>query len=129
MNKYILTHHVKDRYLERVKNGLNVSNNLLFEILDEIKLAKDVTNEVFDKIPRFILYLYEKYKTANMKILKKDNVYYICKKRIGTENLFDIVTCYYGEDKFKMFSNSILTRQQIFEKISKIKKQLKNERN
>lgn len=125
MNKYILTHHVKNRYLERVKNGLNTSNNLLFEILDELKLAKDVTQTIFDTIPRYILYLYEKYKSANMKILKKDNVYYICKKRPNTESLYDVLTCYYGEDKFKMFQNSILSRQQIFEKISKKKKELK----
>lgn len=130
MTKYMLTQHVKDRYLERVKNGLNTSNNLLFEILDEIKLAKDVTQNIFDTIPRYILYLYENYKSANMKILKKDNVYYICKKRQNTESLYDVLTCYYGEEKFKMFQSSVLSRQQIFEKISKKKKELKqNERN
>lgn len=125
MNKYRLTQHGLERYLERVKNGLNTSEKLLFEILNELKEAKDVTQTIFDTTPRYILYLYEQYKSANMKILKKNNVYYICKKRPNTESLYDVLTCYYGEDKFKMFQNSVLSRQQIFEKISKKKKELK----
>lgn len=121
-----ITQHCKSRYLERIKNHQNTSDNLLIEILNSINTAKDITNQIYDKIPRFILFLYEKYKTANMKIMKNDHILYVMQKRVGTDHLFDVVTCYYDNGNYlEQYKNTVLSREEIFMKIKLIKKQLK----
>ncbi len=59
--KFFITKHCQQRYIERINNGLNVDDNVLFTILDKVNAGKDITNKIYDEIPRFILYLYEKY--------------------------------------------------------------------
>lgn len=124
-DKYFITRHCQDRYLERVRNDQNTSPNLLLEILKTIYAGKDITNKVRVEVPRFILYLYEKYKSAGFKIVTNENIIFITQKRKGSTNLFDVITCYYDTGKFlEQYKNTALTRQEIFSKISAIKKTL-----
>jgi hypothetical protein len=124
--RFFITQHCQERYLERVRNNKNTSPNLMKEILRDVYESKDITNEVYDNIPRYILFLYEKYKTANIKIFKsKDKVIYIAQKRKGTESLYNVITCYFDNNHWKQFENTVLNREEIFLKIKQIKKQLK----
>jgi hypothetical protein len=111
--------------LGRVRNNLNTSNHLLKEILNSIYSAKDVTSKISNEIPRFTLYVLETYKISGIHILQDGKIYYICYKRNGTNDLYDVVTCYFGEEKFNMFKNSELSREEIFIKIKQIKYKLK----
>ncbi len=122
--KYYVTNHCQNRYLERVRNGLNTSPNLLMEIFNSLNKAQDVTSKISNEIPRFTLYVLETYKRHGLNILKNDKIYYICYKRQGTNNLYDVVTCYFGEDKFNMFKKSELSREEIFYRIKQVKSKL-----
>ena len=125
--KFWLTQHSKERYVERILNGLNTSNNLNITILKEISAGVDITNKVYDDCPRYILYLYEEYKELGIRIIKKDNVLFIAKKRKGTYDLYDVITCYnYDEGRYlRQFKNTTLSRETIFLKIKMIKSKLK----
>lgn len=90
--KFFITHHAGERYIERIRCGLNSANNNLFaEILTKLNTGKDITNKVFDEAPRYILYLYEKYKQLGLTIIQTDDIIFICKKRSGTQSLFDVI--------------------------------------
>lgn len=125
--KFWLTQHSKDRYVERILNGLNTADNLNVTILKQISSGVDITSKVYDDCPRYILYLYEKYKELGITIIKKDNVLFIARKRKGTYDLYDVITCYnYDEGRFlRQFKNTALTREEIFFKIKLIKSTLK----
>lgn len=124
--KFWATQHAQQRYIERVKNGLNTSNNVAVEILKLISLAEDVTDKIFNQVPRYILYLHENYGNCNYKIMEKDNIIFLCKKREGTEKLFEIITCFLSSSNYlSQFKNTVLTREEIFLKIKAIKKKNK----
>lgn len=124
--KFWLTQHSKERYVERILNGLNNLDNLNVTILKQMSAGIDITNKVYDECPRYILFLYEKYKELGLTIIKSDNVLFICKKRKGTYDLYDVLTCYFDDGKFlRQFKNSALSREEIFLKIKMIKSKLK----
>lgn len=126
--KFWLTHHSKDRYVERILNGLNTSDNLNITILKQLNNGKDITNKVYDDCPRYILFLYEKYGQLGLTIIRSENVIFITKKRKGTYDLYDVLTCYlYNDGNYlKQFRNTALSRDMIFLKIKQIKSKLKN---
>ena len=120
--KFYITKHAKDRYKERIHNNLNVSENLMKEIFNVLKNYKDITNKVYDECPRYILYLYEKYGTANYKIISANNIIFLCQKREGTLNLYDIITCYHENSSYiSQFKTTVLTRDEIYFKIKMFK--------
>lgn len=78
--KFWLTQHCKERYIERILNGLNTIDNLNISILKKIEAGKDITNKIYDECPRYILFLYEKYKELGITIIKSENILFITKK-------------------------------------------------
>ena len=123
--KFWLTQHSKERYVERVLNGLNTVDNLNVTILKQISAGVDITNKIYDECPRYILYLYEKYKELGLKIIKSGNVLFLTKKRKGTECLYDVITCYLENSNYlRQFKNTALSREMIFIKIKEIKRKL-----
>ncbi len=124
--KFWLTQHAKERYKERVLNGVNSVDNLNVHILKIISAGVNITNKIYDDCPRYILFLYEKYKELGISIIKSDNILFIVKKRKGTYDLYDVITCYHNtENHLKQFKNTALSREDIFFKISEIKRKLK----
>lgn len=124
--KFWLTQHSKERYVERILNGLNNVNNINITILREMGAGVDITNKIYDDCPRYILFLYEKYKELGLTIIKSNNVLFICRKRKGTYDLYDVLTCYFDDGKFlRQFKNTALSREEIFLKIKVIKSKLK----
>lgn len=124
--KFWLTQHAKERYVERILNGLNNHENLNITILKQLSSGKDITNKIYDECPRYILFLYEKYKELGLTIIQNDNILFITKKRKGTHNLYDVLTCYFDNGShLKQFKNTALTREEIFLKIKEIKRKLK----
>jgi len=126
--KFWLTQHCRERYVERILNGLNSVDNLNITIIKQMITGADITNKVYDDCPRYILYLYEKYGQLGLTIIKAENVIFIAKKRKGTYNLYDVLTCYpYQDGKYlSQFKNTALSRDMIFLKIKQIKSKLKN---
>lgn len=124
--KFWLTQHSKERYVERILNGLNTVDNLNVTILKQISAGVDVTNKIYDECPRYILYLYEEYHELGLKIIKAGNVLFITKKRKGTEALYDVITCYLETGNYlRQFKNTALSRENIFIKIKEIKGRLR----
>lgn len=117
--KYYITKHCRDRYIERISTLDNIT-----DVLNDIYKGSDITNSLFDKYPRYILYLYERYNSCNVKIIQNGNNTYIARKRVGTINIYDVVTCY-KDSNFDSFGNTSLNRQEIFIRISILKKKLK----
>jgi len=112
---FYLSKHVKERYVERVLGGLKPTDNLNILILEKLSKSKDITNKVYDEIPRYILFLYEKYKQLGITILRYENIIFITKKREGTYGLYDILTCYLEDTNYlKQFKNTALSRMDIF---------------
>lgn len=124
--KFWLTQHSKERYVERILNGLNNFENLNVTILKQISAGANITSKVYDECPRYILYLYEKYKELGITIIRTGNVLFITKKRKGTYDLYDVLTCYCDDGKYmRQFKNTSLSRDEIFLKIKVIKSKLK----
>lgn len=124
--KFNITHHASERYIERVRCGIHSTDtNLYTEILKDLSAGKDITNKVYDEAPRYILYLYEKYKQLGLTIIHSKSTLYICKKRQGTQNLYDVLTCYSDHRYLEQFKNTVMSREEIFLKIKILKKQLK----
>jgi hypothetical protein len=120
-----LTQHSKERYVERILNGLNTLDNLNVTILKQISAGVDITSKVYDDCPRYILFLYEKYRELGLKIIKSGNILFITKKRKGTYDLYDVVTCYLEDGNYlRQFKNTALSREMIFIKIKEIKRKL-----
>lgn len=120
MNFYI-TNHCKGRYLERVLNGNNICNNMLFTILSDLNSSINITSKLSTECPRFILYLKETYgNKQGYTIFKKDYTIFILVKRKGTEKLYDVVTCYIENDILKKFK-TVLSKQEVNLKLSLLK--------
>jgi len=128
--KFFLTKHCKERYVERVQNGLNPGGNILMTILNDLNEAKDITDKIYRECPRYILHLHEKYKEAGQRILQKDNILFIGKKRPGTgtpgkinDGIFDVFTCYnQGYQYLANFKSTVLNNEDIYIKIKQVKK-------
>lgn len=117
--KYYITKHCKDRYLQRVLNGNNVNENLLFSILDDLKFGKLITSEISNKYPRFVLYLKENYGAdRGYNFIQKDNTIFVLCKRKGTESLYDVVTCYIESGVFESFNSTVLTDREIYNRLA-----------
>lgn len=124
--RFWLTHHCKIRYVERVLNGNNNMENLNVTILKDISAGTDITSKVYDETPRYILYLYEKYKELGITIIRNKNILFIARKRKGTYNLYDVLTCYVDDGNYlRQFKNTALSREEIFLKIKLTKTKLK----
>ena len=116
---YFITKHCKERFAQRIAPFNNVK-----EILNTVYNGKDITNTIFDKYPRYILYLYERYNECNIKIIQNGNSNFICRNRPGTINMLDVLTCYTGSG-YDKFGNTELTRQEIYIRIKMAKSKLK----
>lgn len=120
--KFYITKHAQSRYLERVYNNQNVSSHLLNTILADLYSAKNITGTIAYNVPRFILYLKERYGSdKGFNILKYKNVLFIATKRKGTTDLYDVVTCYIENNTFDMFKNTTLCRDEIHMRLSNLK--------
>lgn len=108
---------------------MNTVDNLNVTILKHISAGVDITNKIYDECPRYILFLYEKYKELGINIIRSGHVLFITKKRKGTYDLYDVITCYhFCNDHLKQFKNTVLSREEIFLKIREIKRKLKHEK-
>ena len=124
--KFWITSHAISRYIERINNGLNIDNNVLLSMLKDVSSGKDITDKIYNEVPRYILYLHEKYKTCGQRIIKSGENLFIVIKREGTQNLYEVLTCFKNSDNFlEQFKTSKLTREDIFLKIKEIKKKNK----
>lgn len=124
--KFWITSHARQRYIERINNGLNVSDNVLISMLKDVSAGKDITDKIYDEIPRYILYLHEKYKTCGQRLIKSGDNIFIVIKRDGTQNLYEVLTCFKNNENFlRQFKNTALSREEIFLKIKEIKKKNK----
>ncbi len=124
--KYHISQHCRERYTERINGGVNIDSNILLTVLNKLLEGKDITNKVFDEAPRYILFLYEKYSDCKLTIIQSGEVIFICKKRPGTTNLYDVLTCYNSYKHLDQFKNTAMSRENIYIKIKQLKTQLKN---
>ncbi len=123
--KFYISQHCQERWVERVNGGLNKDPHTLMSILQTINASKDITPKIFEDVPRYILYLYEKYKSCGITIMSKDNIIFIAKKRKGAEKLYDVLTCYMDNNHLDQFKNTALKRSDIFIRIIEAKKKYK----
>lgn len=125
--KFWITQHCKVRYKERILNGMNTSDNLNITILKQIGAGKNITNKIYDECPRYILFLYEKYKELGLTIMLSNHVLFLAKKRRGTNDLYDVITCYhYSPEYLRQFKNTVLSREEVFFRIKEIKRKCKS---
>lgn len=117
--KFYITKHCKQRYIERVLGNLNSKEDVLKSIFKDLNNSKNITSKLSTEVPRFILFLKDKYGSCN--IMKHDHILFICKKRKGAESLYDVVTCYIDKDDLSMFRNSVLTNEEIHLKLKLLK--------
>ena len=112
--KFYITKHCKDRYRERVLGNTGSCDNLVLSILKDLNSGKNITSKLSTELPRFILYIKERYGSdKGYHIIQKDYTYFILTKRKNTENLYDVLTCYIEFDTFRKFSNTCLSKQEI----------------
>jgi hypothetical protein len=117
--KFYITKHCKDRYRERVLGNTGNCYNLILRILSDLNTGKNITSKLSSTLPRFILYMKEQYgPDKGYNIIQKDHTFFILTKRKQTENLYDVLTCYIEFDTFKKFSNTCLSNQEIYLKLS-----------
>lgn len=117
--KFNVTKHCRNRYIERVLGNSNSSNNILLVILNDLNKSVNVTSKISLEVPRFTLFLKEKYGSCN--ILKNNYTFFICKKRKNTLDLYDVVTCYIDKDDLKMFKGTVLSNDDIYLKLKLLK--------
>lgn len=120
---YNITRHCAQRYIERVCGGLNASTNLYKDIIRSLNSATNITSKLSTDVPRFLLYVKERYGTdKGFNFLKNDHIIYVLTKRKGTEKLYDVLTCYIENNLFDKFKNTALSKEQIHMKLSMLKK-------
>ena len=125
MNIFITT-HAKQRYRERfLDNSHNV--NILPLMLKDIHSGKDITQKIYNDVPRFILYLYEKYEELGISIIESidKNKIFILKKKDKSIDCLYVITCIKSENYLNQFKNTSLSREDIFLKIKTIKSKLR----
>ena len=117
--KFNITRHCRDRYIERVLANSGKCDNLFITMLSDLKTGENITSKISENLPRFVLYLKERYgKDKGYTIIKKDYTFFILTKRKGTEDLYDVITCYIEYDTFRRFSKTILSKDQIHLKLA-----------
>lgn len=117
--KFNITRHCRDRYIERVLANSGKCDNLFITMLSDLKTGENITSKISESLPRFVLYLKERYgKDKGYTIIKKDYTFFILTKRKGTEDLYDVITCYIEYDTFRRFSKTILSKDQIHLKLA-----------
>ena len=122
--KLIITNHCKERYVERINNGEFID---IVIILKLISSGKDITNKIYDEVPRYILYLYEKYGELGQRIILSSDIIFILRKKEGTFDTYIVLTCYKNENHLSQFKNTSLSREEIFIRIKLAKS--KNKKN
>lgn len=123
--KVQITNHAKQRYRERMLNGSH-DINILPLMLKQIREGKDITENIYDKIPRYILYLYEKYGELGQRIVRNGDEIFILKQPDKSIECVYVLTCIKNENYLSNFENTSLSRAEIFLKIKQIKSKLKN---
>ncbi len=123
--KLWVTNHCKERYIERITDGVPVD---VVSILKKVASGKDITDKLYTEAPRYILYLYEKYGELGQRILLHDNVIYILKKKEGTLETFSVLTCFKNEKYLEQFKNTVMPREEIYIRIKLAKKKSKENR-
>ena len=122
MKKFYVTKHCKERYKERVLGGINIIDDILMSILKNINSGTEVTSKYSEQIPRFILYIKERYGSdKGYTLIRNGYILYIATKRKGTENLYDALTCYIDNDIIKKFQNTCLSKEDIHLKLKMLK--------
>ena len=112
--KFYITKHCKERYRERILGNTGVVDNLTITILKDLNSGKNITSKLSTELPRFILYIKQQYGSdKGYNIIQKDHTFFILTKRKGTENLYDVLTCYIEFDTYKKFNNTVLTKQEV----------------
>lgn len=120
--KFYITKHCKERYLERVCGGLSSSQNLLMTILNDINKGKNITSKLSTEVPRFFLYIKTKYGSdKGYNIIENGNIWFITTKRKGTNNLYDVLTCYIQNHDIKRKFSTVLTNKEVNLKLSMLK--------
>lgn len=122
--KIQITNHAKQRYRERMLNGSH-ETNILPLMLKQIREGKDITDKLYDKIPRFILYLYEKYNELGQRIIQNNDEIFILKQPDKSIDVTYVLTCIKNDKYLSNFENTSLSREEIFLKISQIKNSLR----
>jgi hypothetical protein len=117
-----ITNHCKDRYIERVNNGQQVD---IMVIIKSIISGRDITNKVLEEAPRYLLYLYEKYREFGLTIIKSGDIIYTLKKKDGTYNTYLVITCYKDVNYLSQFKNTSMSRDEIYIRIKQIKNEIK----
>lgn len=122
--KIWITEHCKDRYAERVMNGKRTD---VINIVNTVIEGKDITNKILDSVPRYILYLYEKYGEFGQKIIQNGDIIFILKRKDGTIDTFNVLTCYVDKDlnHFNQYKNTNLSRKEIYIRIIELKRKMK----
>lgn len=122
--KYNITKHCSNRYVERVLGGINITNNLYTQILKDLSGGINVTSKISEKHPRYILYIKERYGSdKGYNFIKSGNIIFILTKRKNTNELYDVLTCYIETGvTYKVFDNTVLSKDEIYYKLSNIKK-------
>ena len=117
--KFYITKHCKERYRERILGNTGVVDNLTITILKDLNSGKNITSKLSTELPRFILYIKQQYGSdKGYNIIQKDHTFFILTKRKGTENLYDVLTCYIEFKTYKKFKHTVLTNEEIHFKLS-----------
>lgn len=119
--KFYITKHCRERYIERVLSGNNTKDNILLSILAELKSGTNITSKISEEYPRLILYLKERYENKGFNFIKKDHTLYVLVKRKGTQDLYDVITCYIEGPQLEMFKNTVLSNEEIHLKLKLLK--------
>ena len=118
--KYFITTHAKNRYVERILTDSKL--NHYSEILKELSQSKNITSQLANDNPRFILYVKERYGCdKGYHFLKNNDNMFILTKRKNTNDLYDVLTCYKDEGKTDGFMNTKLNKEQIHLKLAILK--------
>jgi len=122
--KFNITKHCSDRYVQRVLAGSNVINNLYVQILKDLSSGTNITSKISEKHPRYLLYVKERYGSdKGYTFIKKGDLIFLLTKRKNTNDLYDVLTCYIETiDTYKRFDDSVLTKEEIYYKLSTLKK-------
>ena len=59
--KFYITKHCKERYRERILGNTGIVDNLIIAILKDLKSGKNISSKLSTELPRFILYLKQRY--------------------------------------------------------------------
>lgn len=118
--RYNITTHCKERYIERILNHAT-EGNLFVQILNDLKTSKNVTGEIANKVPRFILYVKERYGT-NINILENGEKVFILTKIKDTQESYSVLTCYNKNNYLDQFKKSHMSNEEVYHKLKMLKK-------